>query len=184
MRLHVFVRGVGERQVTAGWMPEPGATGRQGMAPDDEGSTTEHAVQTLQDAGKAVAGAAGGVAVDRVRAEVDARSSRVSVEVKAFAVSMRASSASLREQGHDGQADLVDEVAVRADRLAARLATADTDDLVADAKHLMQEGAAFARREPALVIAGAFTLGLLVPKVVDAVASGALRVDATREEST
>ncbi|MGZ8597246.1 MAG: hypothetical protein ACXWXB_03535, partial [Actinomycetota bacterium] len=93
------------------------------------------------------------------------------VEVKAFAVAMRASSSSLREQGHDGQADLVDEVAVKADRLASRLATADTDELVQDGKHLAQQAAEFARQEPALVIAGAFTLGLLVPKILEAVAT-------------
>lgn len=133
-------------------------------------SVEEH-VEGLQDAGKVMAEAAGAVAVDRVRAEVDARSSRAAVEVKAFAVAMRASSASLREQGHDGQADLVDEVAAKADRLASRLATADTEDLVEDGKRIAQQGAAFARQEPALVIAGAFTLGLLVPRILEAVAT-------------
>ncbi len=126
-------------------------------------------VEGLQEAGKVMAGAAGAVAVDRVRAEMDARSSRAAVEVKAFAVAMRASSSSLREQGHDGQADLVDEVAVKADRLASRLATADTDELVEDGKYLAQQAAEFARQEPALVIAGAFTLGLLVPKILEVV---------------
>jgi hypothetical protein len=131
----------------------------------------EERVEGLQDAGKVMAEAAGAVAVDRVRAEVDVRSSRAAVEVKAFAVAMRASSTSLREQGHDGQADLVDEVAAKTDRLASRLATADTDDLVDDGKRLAQQAAAFARQEPALVIAGAFTLGLLVPKILEAVAT-------------
>ena len=133
--------------------------------------SVEERVEGLQDAGKVMAEAAGAVAVDRVRAEVDARSSRAAVEVKAFAVAMRASSASLREQGHDGQADIVDEVAAKADRLASRLATADTEDLVEDGKRLAQQAAAFARQEPALVIAGAFTLGLLVPKILEAVAT-------------
>ncbi len=133
--------------------------------------SVEERVEGLQDAGKVMAEAAGAVAVDRVRAEVDARSSRAAVEVKAFAVAMRASSASLREQGHDGQADLVDEVAAKADRLASRLATADTEDLVEDGKRIAQQAAAFARQEPALVIAGAFTLGLLVPKILEAVAT-------------
>jgi hypothetical protein len=133
--------------------------------------SVEDRVDGLQDAGKVMAEAAGAVAVDRVRAEVDARSSRAAVEVKAFAVAMRASSASLREQGHDGQADLVDEVAAKADRLASRLATADTEDLVEDGRRIAQQAAAFARQEPALVIAGAFTLGLLVPKVLEAVAT-------------
>ena len=134
---------------------------------ESEASTT--GVRGLQDAGKVVVGAAGTVAGDRVRVEVDARSSRAALELKTLAVAMRASSSSLREQGHDAQADLVDEVAGRADRLAARLAAADTDDLVEDAKRLAQQAAAFARKEPVLVIAGAFTLGLLVPKVLEAV---------------
>jgi hypothetical protein len=146
------------------------------MNPNDgperwSGMSVEERVEGLQDAGKVMAEAAGAVAVDRVRAEVDARSSRAAVEVKAFAVAMRASSASLREQGHDGQADLVDEVAAKADRLASRLATADTEDLVEDGKRIAQQAAAFARQEPALVIAGAFTLGLLVPKILEAVAT-------------
>ena len=122
-------------------------------------------------------GAAGTVAGDRVRVEVDARSSRAAVELKTLAVAMRASSASLREQGHDGQADLVDDVAGRADRLAARLAAADTEDLLEDAKRIAQQAAAFARKEPVLVIAGAFTLGLLVPKVLEAVTKESTPVD-------
>jgi hypothetical protein len=138
-------------------------------------------VQGLQEAGKAMAEAAGGVVVDRVRAEADARSSRVAVEIKAFAVAMRASSDSLREQGHAGQADVVDDVAARADRLAARLATAQPEDLVDDAKHLLLEAAAFARREPTLMIAGAFTLGLLVPKIVDVASRN---VASSREEAS
>jgi hypothetical protein len=128
------------------------------------------AVHDLADAGRAVAEAAGAVAGDRVRVEVAGRASRAAVEVKAFAVSMRASSSNLRDQGHVGQADLIDEVAARADRLAAHLATSETDDLVEDVKRLAQQVASFARKEPALVIAGAFTLGLLAPKAIAVVA--------------
>lgn len=125
-------------------------------------------VQNVQEAGKVVLEAAGGVVADRLRVEVDARSSRAAVELKALAVAMRASSASLREQGHDGEAEVVDDVAGRADRLAAHLASADTDDLLEDGKRLAKQAAAFARTEPLLVIAGAFTLGLLVPRVLEA----------------
>lgn len=129
-------------------------------------------IQSVQDAGKAVAGAAATVASDRVRVEVDARSNRAAVEVKAFAVSMRASSASLREQGHDQQADVIDEVAARADKLALHLVKSDTDELVDDARRLAQQAIEYARREPTLVIAGAFTLGLLIPKVVGSITHG------------
>jgi hypothetical protein len=123
----------------------------------------------LKDAGKVVVEAAGTVAGERLRMELDARSSRMAVELKAAAVAMRASSASLQGQGHVAQADLVDELAVHAERLAARLASADTDDLLEDVKRLTQRASAFARKEPVLVIAGAFTLGLLVPKLLEAV---------------
>ena len=140
------------------------------MSAEPEGIQTS--VQSLQDAGKVMVEAAGSVAGDRLRIEVDARASRAAVDLKTIAVAMRASSASLREQGQEGQADVVDEVALRADRLASRLATAGPDELVEDGKRLAQQAAAFARREPMLVIAGAFTLGLLVPKVLEAVSSG------------
>lgn len=126
-------------------------------------------VQQLQDVGKAAVGAAGTVAVDRVRAEVDARSSRFAIELKAFAVAGHASAASLREQGHGSEADIVDRMAGRADRLAVHLATASSDELVEDAKQLSREAVAFARREPVLAIAGAFTIGLLIPRVLDAI---------------
>jgi hypothetical protein len=143
-------------------MMEGGAV-KGGSGPASSGN----GVWDIQDAGKAVVEAAGTVAGDRLRVEVDARSSRVAVQLKALGIAMRASSASLREQGHGRDADLVDEIVGHADRLAARLATADTDDLVEDAKRLGQRAAAFARKEPVLVIAGAFTFGLLVPKVLE-----------------
>lgn len=133
-----------------------------------EHSEGPSSAQQLQEAGKMVVGAAGSVAVDRVRVEVDARSSRAAVELKALANAMRASASNLHEQGHGDEAEIVEKVAARADRLAARLASASTDDLVDDAKRLSQEAVAFARREPVLVIAGAFTVGLLIPKVLDA----------------
>ena len=130
---------------------------------------TPAAVHDLLEAGKVVADATGAVAGERLRAEVDVRSSRAAVELKAFAVATRESIRSLREQGHDVQADLMDGVAGRADRLAARLATSDTDALMEDGKELGRSVVAFARKEPMLVIAGGFTLGLLLPKLLEAV---------------
>jgi hypothetical protein len=140
-------------------------------------------VRQLQDAGKVVVGAAGTVAVDRVRAEVDMRSSRVAVELKAFANAFRASASSLREQGHANEAEMVDQIAGRADRLAVRLATASTDELLENAKQLSGEAVAYARREPALVVAGAFTIGLLIPKVLDVIATRR-DSDRSRRQST
>ena len=127
-------------------------------------------IHDLQETSKAVVGAAGAVVSDRVKVEVDARSSRLAVELKAFAVAMRESSRSLDGQGHTTQAELVNELAGRADRFAAHLATTTTEDLVEEGKDLARQAAAYARKEPVLVIAGAFTLGLLVPKALEAIA--------------
>jgi hypothetical protein len=150
---------------------EIGTRQRRATVASIEQETSLSSVRQLQDAGKVVVGAAGTVAVDRVRAEVDMRSSRVAVELKAFANAFRASASSLREQGHGNEADLVDQIAGRADRLAAHLATASTDELLKNAKQLSAEAVAFARREPALVVAGAFAVGLLIPKVLDVIAT-------------
>ena len=133
---------------------------------EEEATTPVH---DLHDAGKVVVEAAGTVAVDRLRTEVDARSSRAAVEIKTIAVAMRASSASLREQGNENQAAFIDEIAGRADRLGSRLASADSDDLVEDAKRLAAEAAAFGDPDECFESQDAFTLGLLVPKVLDAI---------------
>jgi hypothetical protein len=149
-----------------------------------ERTASPSSAQQLQDAGKAVVGAAGTVAADRVRAEVDMRSSRVAVELKTFANAFRASASSLREQGHSSEAEMVDQFAWRADRLAAHLATASTDELLENAKQLSGEAVAFARREPALVVAGAFTIGLLIPKVLDVIATRRGSDRSRRQSST
>ena len=91
-----------------------------------EHSEAPSSAQQLQEAGKMMVGAAGSVAVDRVRVEVDARSSRAAVELKALANAMRASASNLHEQGHGDEAEIVEKVASRADRLAARLPATDS----------------------------------------------------------
>ena len=78
---------------------------------------------------------------------------------------------------------MVDQIAGRADRLAAHLATASTDELLENAKQLSGDAVAYARREPALVVAGAFTIGLLIPKVLDVIATRR-DSDRSRRQST
>jgi hypothetical protein len=79
---------------------------------------------------------------------------------------------------------MADQLAGRTDRLAAHLATATTDELVQDARQLSREAVAFARREPALVVAGAFTIGLLIPKVLDAIGTRRSAIESPRPERT
>jgi hypothetical protein len=126
--------------------------------------TVQHVKEQVQETTRLVTDVAGTVISDRVRSEIGARSSQVAVETKALAQAIREAGRSLHEQGHETQASVADDVAGRADRLAAYLARSDATTLIADTKRLGQEASEFARKEPLLVTAGAFTLGLLATR--------------------
>ena len=132
----------------------------------DEGSqgAVQHVKEHVQETTRLVTDVAGTVIGDRVRTEIGARSSEIAVETKAFAQALREAGRSLHEQGHETQAGVAEDVAARADRLAAYLAKTDAGTLIADGKRLGQEAGEFARKEPLLVTAGAFTLGLLATR--------------------
>lgn len=108
----------------------------------------------LQEATRLVSDVAGTVVGDRVRSEIGARSSEIAVETKALAQAMREASRSLKEQGHEAQASLAEDIAGRADRLAAYLRKSDAKTLIADGKTWGREASEFAKREPLLVTAG------------------------------
>lgn len=121
----------------------------------------------VQQTSRLVTDVAGAVVGDRVKTEVGAKSSEMALETKAFAQAMREASSSLEGQGHDTQARLAKDIAGRADRLAAYLGKSDAQVLFADGKRLGRQASEFARREPLLVTAGAFTLGLLATRWLD-----------------
>jgi hypothetical protein len=131
--------------------------------PDAQG-TVEHIKQQVGGTARVVTDVAGTVVGDRMRSEITARSAQVAVETKAFAQAMREASRSFRQQGNETQAYWADAAAARADRLAAYLANADLQTLTADGKRWSREVSDFARREPLLVSAAAFTLGLLATR--------------------
>lgn len=126
--------------------------------------TVQHVKEQVQDTTRLVTDVAGTVIGDRVKSEIGARSSQIAVETKAFAQAIREAGRSLHEQGHETQASVADDVAGRADRVAAYLAKTEATTLMADAKKWSQEAGEFARKEPVLVTAGAFTLGLLATR--------------------
>jgi hypothetical protein len=135
-------------------------------AEDYRGSqaTLEQVKRQVGATARAVTDVTGGVLVDRLRDEISDRSAQAAAELTAFAQAMRAGSGSLRDQGHDTQASVVEDAARRADRLAAHLSRADSETLMADAKRLSRKGDAFIREEPLLVPAAAFALGLLITR--------------------
>jgi hypothetical protein len=120
--------------------------------------------EQVQEKTRLVTDVAGAVVGDRVRSEIDARSSKMAVEAKAFSQAMSEASRALQEQGHDAQADFVQDMAGRADRLAAYLVRADAKRLLADGKKWGQQASELARNDPLLATAAAFTLGLLATR--------------------
>ena len=126
--------------------------------------TGEQIKGQVQETTRFVSDLAGAVVGDRVRNEIGARSSEIAVETKALALAMREASRSLQEQGHEAQASLAEDIAGRADRLAAYLGRSDAKTLIADGRNWGREASEFAKREPLLVTAGAFTLGLLATR--------------------
>jgi hypothetical protein len=131
--------------------------------PDAQG-TVQQIKQQVGGTARVVTDAAGAVVGDRMRSEITARSAQAAVETKAFAQAIREASQSLRQQGHEAEASWADATAARADRLAAYLANADVQTLTAEGKRWSREVGDFARKEPLLVSAAAFTLGLLATR--------------------
>jgi hypothetical protein len=130
----------------------------------DAQGTVQHIKQQVGGTARVVTDVAGTVVGDRMRSEITARSAQAAVETKAFAQAMREASQSFRQQGHETQASLADATAARADRLAAYLVSADLQTLMADGRKWSREVSDFARKEPMLVSAAAFTLGLFATR--------------------
>jgi hypothetical protein len=141
------------------------------------GVTTEEndgsPMQEAKEAGKAVTGQVqeagremGKRAKDRVREEIDRRSSDAGSQVRSVADSLRHAGTDLRKEGNPAVAKVADSAAEKIDGVASYLTEADADALLRDLD-------ALARRQPMLVIAGAFVLGMLGARFLKASSPGA-----------
>jgi hypothetical protein len=118
-------------------------------------------INEAKEAGKAMTGQVqeagremGQRAKDRVREEIDRRSSDAGSQVRSVADGLRQAGTDLRKEGNPAVAKVADTAAEKIDGVASYLTESDTDALLRDLDTL-------ARRQPALVIAGAFALGVL-----------------------
>jgi hypothetical protein len=126
-------------------------------AEENDGSPIAEA----KEAGKAMTGQVqeagremGQRAKDRVREEIDRRSTDAGSQVRSVADGLRQAGTDLRKEGNPSVAKVADTAAERIDGVASYLTSSDADALLRDLDTL-------ARRQPALVIAGAFALGIL-----------------------
>jgi ElaB/YqjD/DUF883 family membrane-anchored ribosome-binding protein len=124
----------------------------------------ERGAELVDAAGTQLAAKAGEVREEagfQVREQVDRRSSEAGEQVSALAQAFRPSVQKLRSDGNAPAANLVDEIAGRADRLGSYLQSADADRLLGDVED-------FARRRPWLTAGAAALAGFMASRFVKA----------------
>lgn len=110
---------------------------------------------------KEVGAKVAGEARDAARVQVDDRSSRAGAGMLEAAADVRDIAEELRRKGRDRPAQLADQAADRMDRFGAYLKESDADRIMSDARR-------FARRQPAVVVAGAAVVGIVAGRLLKA----------------
>jgi hypothetical protein len=136
----------------------------QTIGSEQGASTTarvEDKAQQVVSQAQAKAQPAIGQAQDRVRSEVDRRSTMAGEQLTSVASAMRHTSDELRSQGNEPHAKLADAAAERMDQVGGYLQRADSDTILGDLEDL-------ARRQPLLVVAGGLVVGLAAARFLKA----------------
>ena len=140
----------------------------QDVAAPNGGSATEQAQQKVQDAGRQAqqqAQQAAGQVRDRIRGQVDQRSTDAGEQITSQASDIRTVADQLREQGKDKPAQLAERAAQQTERVGSYLKQADSDKILGDAENL-------ARQRPWAVVAGGIALGLAASRFLKASSAG------------
>lgn len=130
-------------------------------------STTDQAKEKVQEAAEQVQQKAVEVkaqAGDRVRRELDVRSTDAGQQLSLTADALRRTGDQLRGDGKETPAKVVTAVADRAERLGGYLTQAKADQMLGDVEN-------FARRQPLLFAVGGATIGFLASRFVKASSS-------------
>ena len=123
-------------------------------------STTDQVKDRVQDA----AGQARGKMSEQVSQQVDTRSTQAGEQVSSAADAMRRTGEQLRQEGKDGPAKLMDQVAERGERLGSYLTDSNGDRILRDVE-------SFARRQPWLFVGGSAVLGFFASRFLKASSS-------------
>ena len=128
---------------------------------DQVRSQVQDTAAQVQDKVRDTAQEAKSQASDRVREQVDTRSTQAGEQVQSVAQAMRQSGEQLRGEQKDAAAKVVEGSAERMERLGSYLERSSADDI-------LQEVEDFARRQPWVVAAGAFAVGLVASRFLKA----------------
>jgi vacuolar-type H+-ATPase subunit H len=128
-------------------------------APNGQGEQSQ--VEQAKEQAKEKVQEASGQARDRVREQVDQRSTQAGERVTSVAQDARSVGEELRRQGKDQPARLADQAADRAERLGSYLQESDADRILRDVEEL-------GRKQPWAVAAGGLALGFVASRFLKA----------------
>ncbi|HEX3279392.1 MAG TPA: hypothetical protein VHR40_12785 [Thermoleophilaceae bacterium] len=128
-------------------------------APNGQGEQSQ--VEEAKEQAKQKVQEASGQARDRVREQVDQRSTQAGERVASAAQDARSVGEELRRQGKDQPARLADQAADRAERLGSYLQESDADRILHDVEDL-------GRKQPWAVVAGGLALGFVASRFLKA----------------
>jgi hypothetical protein len=131
--------------------------------------TAEDAKEAAKEKGQEVRTQAS----DRLRQEVDQRSTQAGEQVQTFAQTMRRTASELRAQGQQGQSGLLDQVATRAEQLGGYLTQADPDQFLEQVKTSGTRALDFVRQQPLVVAVGGLGVGILGSRLLRRSGQGA-----------
>jgi hypothetical protein len=142
---------------TEGVTVDTGVAGNGGSTTEQVKDQVRDKAQVAQDKARGALGQARG----RFSDQVDQRSTEAGERIAGTASDVRSIAGELRSQGKDTPANLAEQVANQADRVGDYLKGASGDRILQDVED-------FARRQPMLVAAGAFALGLAASRFLKA----------------
>jgi ElaB/YqjD/DUF883 family membrane-anchored ribosome-binding protein len=133
------------------------------MSTTDAGATAQAKDKAQEVAGQAQEKAqeAAGQARDRLRGQIDERSTQAGQQVATHAQDLRSVGDSLRQQGKEQPAKLADQAAERLERVGDWLTESDADRILGDVED-------FARSNPWAVMAGGLALGFAASRILKA----------------
>jgi ATP-dependent Clp protease ATP-binding subunit ClpA len=117
----------------------------------------QETAQQMQDKAVELKGQAGG----RVRSQIDTRTTEAGTQLRTMASAMRRTGQSLRQEGNQTEAKLIDGVANRAERLGEYMTNVDADRLLRDVED-------FGRKQPWLLAFGGATIGFFASRFIRA----------------
>jgi ElaB/YqjD/DUF883 family membrane-anchored ribosome-binding protein len=136
---------------------QAGAGGTTQQVKEKGQEMVSQAQQQVQEKAQVVRGKAG----DRLREQVNQRSTQVGEQTQSLAGTVRQTAEQLRNDGKDGQAGVAEQAADRVERVGTYLRDSDADTILSNVED-------FARRRPWLVGGAGALLGFLASRFLKA----------------